>query len=250
MMSYPAEIFSSLQGEGLLAGRRQIFIRLSGCPLRCIYCDTSQLWKPSEFCRVETSPGSGKFQRVKNPMPVRRILSYVRSLRTPDLHSVSVTGGEPLTSPLLPEILVSLKSNGFRTYLETAGVSVVKLREVVDKLDYVSIDVKLPDHRAVPRSEWRDLFLREVDCIRVAMESGVDTFAKIVLLDSTEEKSLREIFSLLARTGVRIVLQPVTPIRGIKPPSPQKLLWWSQLAASSGLDVRVLPQLHKFMGLP
>ena len=74
------EIFSSIQGEGLLIGERQIFVRFAGCNLDCSYCDT----KNSQSANVGTM------------MSVNQVLDEIKKLRTDDLGSISYTGGEPM----------------------------------------------------------------------------------------------------------------------------------------------------------
>lgn len=77
------EVFSSIQGEGLLVGKRQIFIRFAGCNLNCSYCDTPESRDPS--CGEELSAD--------------QLQGMVENLVTPDFHSLSITGGEPLLYP-------------------------------------------------------------------------------------------------------------------------------------------------------
>src|SRR5882724_10556036 len=93
------EVFSSIQGEGILVGHRQIFVRTYGCNLRCTYCDSPETLKETptpEYCRVEESPGSWTFRRVPNPITPEVLTRIVRDYLTEPHHSLSITGGEPL----------------------------------------------------------------------------------------------------------------------------------------------------------
>jgi 7-carboxy-7-deazaguanine synthase len=97
-----AEIFASLQGEGLLAGTPSTFVRASGCNLRCVWCDTPYTsWEPEG-----------------ESLSVGEILERVRSL--PPRHAV-VTGGEPLLFPEAVELCRLLRREGWHVTVETAG---------------------------------------------------------------------------------------------------------------------------------
>jgi len=94
---FVGEIFSSVQGEGLYAGRRQVFVRFAGCGLSCIYCDTPEFRRRDVgWCRIEGKAGSGNFEKRPNPLKSSDVFREVLRLTTPDIHSVSLTGGEPL----------------------------------------------------------------------------------------------------------------------------------------------------------
>ncbi|HID19546.1 MAG TPA: 7-carboxy-7-deazaguanine synthase QueE [Methanophagales archaeon] len=105
---YITELFSSFQGEGPYAGRRQIFIRFAGCPFSCFYCDTPSAKDPKPrsctvFGNVEKNiPFGNAFisnkRFIVNPMSLHLVQKLLTELRTPDLHSISYTGGEPLFS--------------------------------------------------------------------------------------------------------------------------------------------------------
>jgi len=102
------EIFTSIQGEGSRAGRPCLFIRLTGCPLRCVYCDTTYAFFQGELMELEA------------------ILARVRAeLGPPGLGPnapfVELTGGEPLAHPDAPALLDALVAEGYEVALETAG---------------------------------------------------------------------------------------------------------------------------------
>jgi len=244
------EIFSSVQGEGLYVGRRQIFVRFYGCPLRCIYCDTKEFWTPRSSCRVEISPGSGRFRKV-GPLDVEGVVKEVLRLKTADVHSISLTGGEPLASPdFLTKLVKRLREKGLRTYLETAGTDPKVAREISDFLDFACVDLKLPDHGAVPATRWGDLLESELASIRILKEKGVEVFGKMVLLEPSSIRTFSKVCRKFSELGVPLVLQPVTPVGGVRPPSPSQLLRMSTLASSAGVkEVRIIPQMHRLMGI-
>jgi len=102
------EIFLSIQGEGSRAGRPCLFIRLTGCPLRCVYCDTTYAFNEG------------------NMMELEDILARTRALLGPPVAGpnapfVELTGGEPLAHPEAPALLAALGALGYEVALETAG---------------------------------------------------------------------------------------------------------------------------------
>jgi 7-carboxy-7-deazaguanine synthase len=130
-----SEIFLSLQGETSTVGLPTVFVRLTGCPLRCGYCDTAYAF----------SGGEG--------MTLEDILARVREL---GVGRVTVTGGEPLAQPDCLNLLTALCDGGFAVSLETSGaLDVAGVDERVAKI----IDVKTPGSGEVGRNRWENLSL-------------------------------------------------------------------------------------------
>ena len=127
------EIFRSLQGEALTAGVPTVFVRLTGCPLRCVYCDTAYAFSGGE--RLSLS----------------RIVADVESLAT---RHVCVTGGEPLAQPGCLELLAALCDAGYSVSLETSGA--LDIAEVDARVSRV-VDIKTPASGEVDRNLWRNL---------------------------------------------------------------------------------------------
>lgn len=238
------EVFSSVQGEGPYVGVRQVFIRLSGCNLSCRYCDTAHGVSEGQ-CRVEVAPGGKGFDYFPNPVSAEQLVKIITGRCPVSLHhSVSVTGGEPLLHvDFLKELLPALRRTGLKIYLETNGSLPGELEKIIDLVDIVSMDIKLPG-----TSGCRPLWEEHRQFLCIARRAGV--FVKIVMDDNSdilEYKSALEILSLEG-DGITLVIQPVTA-GGKCALSPQRGLFFQALAMERLRDVRLIPQTHIMMKL-
>jgi len=129
------EIFCSLQGESSLVGLPTVFVRLTGCPLRCGYCDTSYAFKGGETRALDT------------------ILEEVAAF---GVEHVTVTGGEPLAQKDCSLLLVALCDAGYRVSLETSGA--LDIADVDKRVKRV-MDIKTPSSGEVDRNLWSNLEL-------------------------------------------------------------------------------------------
>ena len=252
---YITELFSSFQGEGPYAGRRQIFIRFAGCSLSCFYCDTSYARDPKPgFCTVFGSEASSKKRSIENPLPSKLVIDSVKELLTPDLHSISYTGGEPLLSAsFVKEIAIETKSMHLKNFIETNGYSASAFASIADYFDFASIDVKLRSHRAVQEKDYGGLYSNAIECIKISADKGLETIVKVVVLKNTSVKEIETICSDLAdvNSKVKFVLQPVTVPPHLQSadlaPRIEELFELSETAGRFLQDVMVLPQVHKIM---
>lgn len=243
--AYISEIFSSIQGEGMLAGRRQIFVRLMECNLDCHYCDTD--FKKSDICRLESAPGSGAFQAVPQPVTLQNISSLIEDwqLQLPRAHhSVSITGGEPLLhadilAGWFPEIRKLLP-----IHLETNGTMHVALQQVKAHVDFISMDMKLPSTAGCTEHLWdlHALFLREARDCTVSV--------KIVVGEATTEDEIKQVCEVISSVDavLPLFLQPVTVPDGTVGISAAHILRLQGMASSRLPDVRVIPQMHVLLG--
>lgn len=127
------EIFHSIQGESTYAGQPCVFIRLTGCPLRCTWCDT------------EYSFYGG------TPLAIEEILAQVRAYGCP---LVEVTGGEPLAQPEALPLIARLCDAGYTVLIETSGAIDVR---PVDQRARLILDVKCPGSGMTDRMHWPNL---------------------------------------------------------------------------------------------
>ncbi len=259
------EVFSAIQGEAALVGERQVFVRLTGCNIRCAYCDQPEaLEKRPGPCRVEQTPGRRDWLVVTSPLPISTLAGAVDDLwRMLPHHSISLTGGEPLMQSARVVSLAEQLAAGSRpVMLETNGMLVPALERILPWLTYVSMDVKLPSvdgEQVVPDTQWRFL--------DAALRAGVTTWVKMVIGPSTDldefDGAMRMVSELAnsepARTAVRrssgtdplpeVFLQPVTPFGDVvAAPSPDQVLDLQERALRCYPRVRVIPQTHKAIG--
>ncbi|HXC60126.1 MAG TPA: 7-carboxy-7-deazaguanine synthase QueE [Steroidobacteraceae bacterium] len=192
------EIFRSLQGEGDTVGFPTVFVRLTGCPLRCQYCDTAYAFGGGEWMSLEA------------------ILERVQSHATP---YVCVTGGEPLAQPNCLPLLQRLCDAGFMVSLETSGA--LPVADVDGRVRRV-VDVKTPDSGESHRNLLDQLHdLRATDQIKFVICSRADyewsrelvkqrqlaSRSMVLFSPSHEQLAARDLAEWILADGVPVRLQ-------------------------------------------
>lgn len=247
-----AEIFSSVQGEGPWVGVRQIFVRTYGCDLCCRYCDTPASRAATGLCRLESPPGTRNWRHLENPLSVEAVGDLVSELDTPRglHHSASLTGGEPLLHPdFVAGLAGRCRELGLQTYLETNGQRVAELRQVLDGIDIVSMDVKLRSSQPGDSDfDWEALLTRSMAFLGVARQKQV--YVKVVVTPLDTAADVERVAAAVASEAseVTLVLQPVTPTRDTPAaPAPEEMLRLHAAAGAHLGDVRIIPQCHRRM---
>ncbi|MGC8793074.1 MAG: 7-carboxy-7-deazaguanine synthase QueE [Bryobacteraceae bacterium] len=183
-----AEIFYSIQGEGILLGTPSVFIRVSGCNLRCVWCDTPYAsWAPEG-----------------EDWPLDRILAEVR--RYPARHVV-VTGGEPMIMPGMVELTRELARERRHITIETAGTAYQPV-----SCDLMSISPKLanstPRDRAGGRWAMQHERLRIQPNVLRRLMREYDYQLKFVVASPEDVEEIRSLVSLLQADPARVLLMP------------------------------------------
>lgn len=145
------EIFYSLQGESSRVGLPTIFIRLSGCPMRCHYCDTAYAFQGGSM------------------MTIDEIMETIKKYHT---HYVTVTGGEPLAQKEVLNLLKVLADQNFKVSLETGGG--LSIKEVDPRIKII-LDIKTPESGEESKNYWDNLnFIHLKDEIKFVLCSRED----------------------------------------------------------------------------
>ncbi len=193
------EIFHSIQGEALFTGLPSVFVRLTGCPLRCEYCDTAYAFHGGEWRGIE---------------------DIVDAVAGHGTRYVCVTGGEPLAQPGCLVLLESLCEAGFTVCLETSGaLDITRVDERVHRI----VDIKPPGSGEHARNLWSNLdaltgrdALKLVICSRSDYEWARDWLAgrrrlpcPVFVSPSHEELAARDLadWVLADRLDVRLQIQ-------------------------------------------
>lgn len=240
-----SEIFSSVQGEGKYVGCRQLFIRLIGCNMDCPYCDTNTLAHTASVpCLLEEVEGyQGKTEFI-NPVKPEDVLPYIKYRLQSPHHSVSITGGEPLLFTDFIRILAQeIKPLNVPLFLETNGTLPKQLEKVIDIVDIISMDMKLPSD--VQAEYWRE----HEEFLHIAARK--DVYVKIVVSEQSTEADFIKALDIIKQVdeNILLVLQPITPQGGLCAAPPQKMLDWQDLALRTLKNVRVIGQTHRLLDL-
>lgn len=216
------EIFTSIQGEGPYLGFNQLFIRFSGCNLKCAYCDTEH--KENTTCYTPQT-----------------LMETISKFNLNSIHSISLTGGEPLLHAEFLNQFLPLTHN--KIYLETNGTLIEPLAKVAKYIDIAAIDIKLNSI-----SNQGNLFVTHDKFIEIAKKNNLETFVKVVFDKNIEEEEIKNCALICKKHNIQLILQPVMinnslTIKGIELNDIlNEFLKYYQ-------NVRLIPQVHKFLNV-
>lgn len=165
------EIFHSIQGESNTVGYPTVFVRLTGCPMRCSYCDTAYAFN-----------GGTK-------MALEDILRKVDDLV---IKHVVVTGGEPLAQPECHDLLRELCDRGYSVSLETGGAMDISN---VDKRVYVVLDIKTPASNEERNNTYENLqYIKPSDCLKFVICDEDDYRWSVKFVEDSDLTNVCDVF--------------------------------------------------------
>ena len=237
------EVFSSLQGEGVQIGRRQLFVRLADCNLACAYCDTPHAAEPT--WRAERGPGSTSLVKHPNPASIEILTKLVTEwqCQLPIHHALVLTGGEPLLQSRTLAAWLPQVSRLLPIYLESNGTLPESLAEVLVHVTWVSMDLKLAQVTAEP-TPWA----AHAAFLQVAGSKTLQV--KVVIDATTSDADLVEAAAFVQRhaSAVPLILQPRT-VAGRPAVTGRQLLSLQATAAREHPHTLVIPQLHPMLAI-
>lgn len=204
------EIFRSIQGESTHAGRPCTFIRLTGCPMRCVWCDSEYTFSGGEH------------------ISLAQVMDQVKLF---GCRLVEVTGGEPLAQQSCRELISALCASDYEVLVETGGYLST---ENLDPKARIILDVKCPASGEAERNHWPNLE-------RLRADKDEVKFVIADYEDWTYAKKIIEEYDLIKRTNA-VLISPAWGLIDL-----QEL---AESVAASGLEVRMQLQLHKYIWGP
>jgi len=204
------EMFRSIQGESTHAGRPCTFVRLTGCPMRCTWCDSEYTFSGGEHFTID---------------------DIMRKVRDFGCNLVEITGGEPLAQREAFDLIKRLCDEDFEVLIETGGYVST---EEVDRRAKIILDIKCPASSEAERNHWPNLnrLRPDLDEVKFVIADRNDwEFAKTIISEYGLEKSARAVL--------------ISPAWGLI-----DLTALANWIAESGLNVRMQLQLHKYIWGP
>ncbi len=204
------EIFLSIQGESSHSGRPCSFVRLTGCPMRCVWCDSEYTFTGGE--------------RLSFDEIFTKLTEFGCNL-------VEVTGGEPLAQKNVFPFITVLCDRGYEVLIETGGFIST---EDIDPRAKIILDVKCPASGEAERNHWPNL---------TRLRAGTDE-VKFVIADIADwefSKQIIDKYNLVENTKEVLI----SPVHGTK-----NLVEIARTVSESGLKVRLNLQMHKYIWGP
>jgi organic radical activating enzyme len=230
-----SEVFTSIEGEGVYAGTKTMFVRLAGCPLKCHWCDTPYA--------IPMDSG--------NDVSVDDVKKIIEGELKPNTYKVNFTGGEPLAqADAVIELAKFARTKGVKTYLESACYDAKKFEKVLPYIDICKVEFKMSDAGATDETNYPTLLKNELECLKIAVEAGKKPYIKVVVTNSSDPAELgdlaRKVFaSTIPKNIAGFIIQPSY---GIDEPLLDRLFAFYDAVYPLYEQVRVMPQLHKLMG--
>lgn len=231
------EIFTSIEGEGILFGTKTLFVRLAGCPFSCFYCDTQ-----------DSLPlDSGTEYSVDDAIKLieKNIVS--------NTYKVNFTGGDPLIQPYaVAEIAKFIQEKKIKTYLESSCFDSEKFLIVLPFIDIIKIEFKTKDSEFVDERHFEKLLQNALQCLKHSITAKKLTYIKIVVSNKTTLNHFSElvdrIFNIISHSNISgFIIQPTTDIAE---PTLENLLKMYDIVYPKFNDVRIVPQIHKLIRAP
>ncbi len=226
-----------MEGEGILYGTKTLFVRLAGCPFKCFYCDTKD----------SLPMNSGHEYTIKEACKM-----IEKSLQK-NTYKVNFTGGDPLVqSKAVLQMARFVRSKKIPTYLESSCYDSQKFSDILPYIDYVKIEFKTPESEFVDPKHYSKLLENELKCLQYAAESKKTTYIKVVVNSKTQlkpfKKLLERVFDIVPKSKIAGFI--IQPSYGIAEPGLKQLLSFYDAIYPYYDEVRIVPQLHKFIGAP
>ncbi len=210
-------------------GEKHIFIRFEECNIHCTYCD--ELGKPAEWMSLDEVVGLVKdLEKEKGPHQF-----------------ISLTGGEPLIYlPFLKPLIIRLKHEGFKIYLETGGILWKPLEEIIDFCDCVAMDIKTPSVTHEGNFDAEHAKFLEISRHK-------ELFVKFVISKEIDEKEFIEEIRMvgLVDPNIPVVLMPISAeVEGHEDIELMTLIERLQkLSLQFVQNARVVPRFHKILNI-
>jgi len=233
------ELFVSIEGEGIFAGTKTLFIRFSGCHLRCHWCDT----------KYSLSLKSGRSYTIDEAKQL------IYQQLQPNIYKVNFTGGEPLLQPLSLIALANFIKNelNIKTYLESSCFDWQRFESVLPYFDICKVEFKTSDSKVIESSKlYDDLIQNELKCLELALNrTDKISFVKIVFTNSTTANEIKDLTTRIFQCSNISNLSGITlqPSYQFDSPSNEHILKIYDEVYPFYKDVRVIPQMHKMLDM-
>ena len=231
------EVFTSVEGEGILYGTKTLFVRLAGCPFSCFYCDTKESL-PLDSGNEYSIDDANQFidQKLQN-----------------QTYKVNFTGGDPLIQHEAVALLAkNIQNKKIPTYLESSCFDIDRFNHVLPFIDIVKIEFKTKDSDFIDSQHYEKLISHTMKCLQSSVNAKKITYIKIVVSSKTQPKDFKklinEIFTIISNDDIDGFI--IQPTYGVSEPSLDLLLNLYDLVYPFYIDVKVVPQLHKLLGAP